>query len=99
MSLATPEGQVTLSSSDAFNALEDSFVCVGDKSAVCCGFAAMGEEVIAEGTLLEVSYEDRPGTLVRERYLHVTGLCQTNGVNHGTTNLAKIGVHSADGVR
>jgi hypothetical protein len=89
MSLETPEGRVTFSSSDSYNDLEDRFVCVGDESAVCCGFAAMGEEVIAEGTLRDLAFDDARG--VHERYLHVTGVCRTGVVTPRSTNLAKIG--------
>jgi len=34
------------------------FHCVGDRSAQCCGFDAMGEEILAQGTLKDIHYTD-----------------------------------------
>jgi hypothetical protein len=32
--------------------------CVGDRSAQCCGFDAMGEEILAQGTLKDINYTE-----------------------------------------
>jgi hypothetical protein len=66
------------------------FNCVGDGSALCCGFNAMDEEVIVEGTLRSADAENQSGAQQRLLYLQATGFCRSGEANHETTNLSKL---------
>jgi hypothetical protein len=75
---------------------KSGFNCVGDASALCCGFSAMGEVVIAEGVLRSFdTREDLTGVTQRLLFLQTTGFCRFGEVTHETTNLSKLDVPAA----
>lgn len=88
--LKSPAGELILADDERPWTATSGLNCVGDASALCCGFSAMGEEVIAEGTLRAFDTEDAFGATQRLLYLQTTGFCRSREVNHETTNLSKL---------
>jgi hypothetical protein len=75
---------------------KSGFNCVGDASALCCGFSAMGEDVIAEGVLRSFdTRDDATGVTQRLLFLQTTGFCRSGEVTHETTNLSKLDMPAA----
>ena len=95
LGVETKAGRVTLSATEGLPQLDDAYGCVGDRSALCCGFAAMGREVIASGTLQTFSYKNAANELQQGFVLMVGGFCQIGETNNDATNLSKINVASS----
>ncbi len=72
---------------------KDAFTCIGDMSAVCCGFAAIGDEVIIQGTMRETSSyggnEDPPVNHPLSAF-ELEGFCRTSKTAALGTNLGRL---------